>query len=246
MSAQQPQSLKSILINHGAPTCGSATGEQELFTGTVSGAPSMMQACNNGLGYYNVFTAYNPKDKKIYFADISSGNTTKVYALDYNLTGVISCQPAATPDFTYNYGMSQLCFDDNGNNLVIYNYNPATAQARVQRIDVTTGVDIGGTDKAVNFPAGQAPNSLSYGDIVYMPNGRVFMTFGNAPSMLYELINFDGPGDATAVFVTIIPRPCFSIGYVDGNLIVAGADGTGCYYYIWDINSVVLSNSFYY
>ena len=241
--ADAQQSLKSILINHGAPTCGSATGEQELFTGTLSGAPSLIQTCSNGLPYYNVFTAYNPKDKKIYFADISAGNSTKMYAMDYNLTGVISCQAAVTPDYIYNYGISQLCFDAAGNNLIIYNYNAGTAQARVKRIDVTTGADIPGTDKIVDFPAGQAPNSLSWGDIVFMPNGRVFMTFGNSPSMLYELVNFDGPGDATAILQTIIPRPCFSIGYVDGNLIVAGTDGAGCYYYIWDINSVSLSNS---
>jgi hypothetical protein len=237
------QSLKSILINHGAPACNSAAGEQEFFTGILSASPSILQTCNNGLTYYSVFTAYNPKDKKIYFADISSGNSTKMYALDYNLTGVINCAPAVTPDYIYNYGISQLCFDQDGNNLLIYNYNASIAQAGVKRIDVTTGADIPGTDKILDFPAGNAPNSLAYGDMVFMPNGRVFMTFGNTPSKLFELINFDGPGDATAVFLTDIPHPCFSIGYVDGSLLVAGADGSGCYYYIWDIYNQTLSNS---
>jgi len=240
-SAQQ--SLKSILINHGSPSCGSSSGEQQLFTGLLSGTPSILQNCSNGLPFYSVFTAYNPKDKKIYFADISTGNDTKMYALDYNFTGVISCQPATTPDYIYNYGISQLCFDQDGNNLVIYNYTATAAQAYVKRIEVASGADIPGTDKALDFPADNAPNSLAWGDMVFMPNGRVFMTFGNTPSKLFELINFDGPGNATAVFLTNIPRACFSIGYVDGSLLVAGSDGGGCYYYTWDIKSNTLSNS---
>ena len=243
LNAAAQQSLKSILINHGAPACGSTTGEQQLFTGILGGTPSILQSCSNGLPFYSVFTAYNPKDKKIYFADITGGNTTRMYAMDYNLTGVINCQPATTPDYVYNYGISQLCFDQDGNNLIIYNYNAGTAQARVKRIDVATGVDISGTDKPLDFPAANAPNSLSWGDMVFMPNGRVFMTFGNTPSKLYELVNFNGGGNATAVFLADIPRPCFSIGYVDGSLLVAGSDGGGCYYYIWDINNNTLSNS---
>lgn len=241
--ANAQNSLKSILINHGAPSCNSSTGEQQLFTGVLSANPSLIQTCSNGIPFYSAFTAYNPKDKKIYFADISDGSNTRMYAMDYNLTGVIACQNATTPDYVYNYGISQLCFDQDGNNLIIYNYNAGIAQARVKRIDVPTGADIAGTDKALDFPAGNAPNSLSWGDMVFMPNGRVFMTFGNTPSKLFELINFNGGSNATAVFLTDIPRPCFSIGYVDGSLMVAGSDGAGCYYYTWDINSNQLSNS---
>jgi hypothetical protein len=237
------QSLKSLLINHGAPSCGSSAGEQQLFSGTVSGNPQILQSCNNGLPFYSVFTAYNPKDKKIYFADIGSGNTTNMYALDYNLSGVINCPAAVTPDYVYNYRIDQLCFDANGDNLAIYNYDAGTGLAHVKRIDVATGVDLPGTDKSLQFPGGHYPNSLSWGDIVFMPNGRVFMTFGNSPSQLYELTNFDAssPLDASAVFLADIPRPCYSIGYVDGNLIIAGSDGSGCYYYTWDINSNTLS-----
>ncbi len=240
---QAQKSLKSILINHGSSSCGSTAAEQQLFTGILSGLPSILTSCNNGIPFYNAFTAYNPKDKKIYFADISDGNSTKMYAMDYNLTGVISCLPALAPTYTYNYGINQLCFDQDGNNLVIYNYDAGTAKAAVKRIDVASGIDVPGTSKQLNFPAGNAPNSLAWGDMVFMPNGRVFMSFGNTPSKLYEMINFDGPGDATAVFLTDIPHPCFSIGYVDGNLLVAGSDGSGCYYYTWDINSNALSDS---
>lgn len=241
-AANAQQSLKSILINHGSTACGNTDAEQQLFTGILGNLPSLLTNCSNGIPFYNSFTAYNPKDKKIYFADISNGNSTKMYAMDYNLTGVISCMTATTPTYTYNYGINQLCFDADGNNLVIYNYNAGAAQGAVKRIDVASGDDIPGTAKTLDFPAGNAPNSLAWGDMVFMPNGRVFMTFGNTPSKLFEMINFDGPGNATAVFLADIPRPCFSIGYVDGNLIVAGSDGGGCYYYVWDINGNSLSS----
>lgn len=239
VSAQQ--SLKSILINHGSASCASTTGEQQMFTGVLSNAPALLATCTNGIPFYNAFTAYNPKDKKIYFADISTSGTTKMYALNYNFSGVINCPQAVTPDYVYNYGISQLCFDQDGNNLAIYNYDAGTGMANVKRIDVASGTDVNGTDRPLAFPAGNAPNSLAWGDMVFMPNGRVFMTFGNTPSKLYELVNFDGPGNAVAVFLTNIPKPCFSIGYVDGSLLVAGSDGSGCYYYIWDIDHQTLS-----
>lgn len=240
-AASAQQSLKSILINHGSSSCASTTGEQQMFTGVLGNSPALLANCTNGIPFYNAFTAYNPKDKKIYFADISTGGTTKMYALNYNFSGVINCPQAVTPDYVYNYGISQLCFDQDGNNLAIYNYNAGTGMANVKRIDVASGTDIPGTDRPLAFPSGNSPNSLAWGDMVFMPNGRVFMTFGNTPSKLYELVNFDGPGNAVAVFLTNIPKPCFSIGYVDGSLLVAGSDGSGCYYYTWDIDHQTLS-----
>lgn len=234
------QSLKSILINHGANACGSSTGQQHFMYGTLGNSPTMLSSGSNGIPFYSVFTAYNSRDKKVYFADIATAGTTKVYALDYNLTGAIANPTVSTPTYTYNYTIDQLCFDKDGNNIAIYNYNYSTARARIKQIDLASGNAIAGTDQALNFPAGNQPNSLSWGDVVYMPNGRIFMTFGNTPSKLYELINYDGTGAATAVFLADIPKPCYSIGYVDGNLIVGGSNGSSCYYYIWDINSNVL------
>jgi hypothetical protein len=240
LSGFAQQSLKSILINHGANACGSNTSQQHFMYGTLGNSPSMLFSSSNGIPFYSVFTAYNSKDKKVYFADIATAGTTKVYALDYNLTGAISNPGISTPTYTYNYRIDQLCFDKDGNNIAIYNYNASTARGRIKQIDLATGNDIGGTDQALNFPLGNQPNSLNWGDIVYMPNGRIFMTFGNTPSKLYELINYDGTGAATAVFLADIPKPCYSIGYVDGNLIVGGSNGSSCYYYIWDINSNTL------
>lgn len=232
-------SLKSLLINHGAPTCNSTIGEQEFFKGTTTGAPSMLAAFSNGINYFSAFTAYNPKDQKVYFADISAGNTTRMYAMDYNFSGILTNMLKVAPDYVYNYRIDQLCFDANGKNIAIYNYNKNQGTARVKRIELTTGGDIAGSDKVLNFPAGDQPDGLSWGDIVFMPNGRVFMVFGQKPSKLYELVDFDAssPNPATAIYLKDIPKTCFSIGYVDGNLIIAGSDNkTGCYYYIWDID----------
>lgn len=240
-SVAQP-SLRSLLINHGSNTCGSATPQQQLIAGTISGSPSMVYGGANGVPYYSVYTAYNPKDKMIYFADITGG-ITRVYAMDYNLTGVIQSPSTTTPTYIYPFMIDQFCFDQNGNNIALYNYNAGTATGRVKSMDLASGADIPGTDKQIDFPAGLQPNGLSWGDIVFMPNGRIFMAFGNSPSRLYELINFNGPGNATAVYLADLPRPCFSIGYVDGNLIVGGSDGGGCYYYTWDITAHTLSNA---
>ena len=235
------QSLKSLLINHGAPSCGSSSGEQQLFIGTT-GTPSLIQTCNNGIPFYSVYTAYNPADQKIYFANIGNGSDTRVYALDYNLTGNIVCPTASTPTYTdIKNTIEQFCFDKDGNNIAISNYNASLGRATIRQLELTTGNPIGGTTQTLTFPSANKPNSLSWGDISYLPNGRIFMTFGNTPSKLYELINYDMTGPATAVFLTNIPRPCYSIGYVDGNLFIAGSDGSGCYYYTWDINNAALS-----
>ena len=241
--AQSPQSLKSILINLGAPSCGSTSPEQQLFAGALSGSPTLLQACNAGLPYFNAAIAYNPKDKKVYYSDFGTAGITYIYMLDYNFAGTLTCPVAGPPLYTYNYQINQFCFDEDGNNLTLYNYNSGIPQANVKRIDFATGNDISGTDKPIDFPVGNAPNNLGTGDIVILPNGRVFATMGNSPSMLYELVNIDGPGNATAVYLVTMPRKCFGIAYVDGNLVVSGSDGSGCYYYVWDINGNSLGAS---
>jgi hypothetical protein len=234
------ESLHSMLINHGAVACGSSSPEQHFFSGALGASPSILFSSSYGFPFYNVYTAYNPRDHKIYYADISNGSQTKVYALDYNLSGVITAPPAGGPTYVYDHVIEQLCFDRDGNNLAISNFNSGSGLATLQRIDVATGNPIPGTSKNLVFPPGHVPNSLGWGDIVYMPNGRMFMTFGSSPSMLYELTNYDGPGDAIANYQISIPRPCYGIGYVDGHLIVAGSDGGGCYYFNWDISQHTL------
>ena len=242
--AQSPQSLKSILINLGAPSCGSDSPEQQLFAGALGGSPTLLQACNAGLPFYNAIIAYNPKDKKVYYSDLETHpGTTDIYMLDYNFSGTLTCPVAGPPLYTYTYPVNMFCFDEDGNNLTMYNYNSGIPQANIKRIDFATGIDIAGTDRPIDFPAGNAPNSISYGDMVILPNGRVFATLGSSPSRLYELVNIDGPGNATAVYLVTMPHKCLGIAYVDGNLIISGSDGSGCYYYVWDINGNSLSAS---
>lgn len=235
-------SSKSLLINHGGDACGSTAAKQHFFAGTLTSSPTLIASCNVGVPYHDVMAAYNPADHKIYFAQ-KAGSTTKVFALDFNLSGAITCPSAPTPTYTYGYMLDQLCFDNEGNNYVIYNFKNSTATATIAQVDITTGIEKPGTAKTIRFPAGNVPNSVQFGDIILLPNGRMFMTFGNSPSKLFELTNLYGSGDATASFLTDIPRQCFSIGYVDGNLIIAGSDGGGCYYYKWDINSFALSTA---
>jgi len=235
--AQSQQSLKTVLINLGAPSCGSTSPEQHLFTNVLSGSPTLLQACNT-FPFWNGSLAYDPKSKKVY-SGIDASSNTNIYMLDYNFTGVVSCPTVGSPLYTYNYQIAEFCFDADGNNLTLYNYD-GSSQASIKRIDFSTGNDIPGTNKLIDFPVGNAPNDMTTGDLEVLPNGRVFAILGYNPSRLYELVNIDGPGNATAVYLATLPRNCWAIAYVDGNLIMGGSDGSGCYYYMWDINSNAL------
>ena len=235
--AQSPQSLKSILINYGESSCGNRSPEQQLFTNALSTNPVLLQACNVGLPFFWTSIAYNPKYRKVYVADYHNAASVPIYLLDYNFSGTMSCPASAVPAFTYNNGIVYFCFDEDGNNLTLSNYNGTTAQGTVKRIDFSTGLDVPGTEKLIDFPPGNAPGAFRDGDIVYLPNGRVFAALGKDPSRLYELVNLDGPGNASAVYLSTLSRNCYGIAFVDGNLVMAGYDGGGCYYYSWDINS---------
>jgi hypothetical protein len=237
-------SSKSLLLNHGS-TCGGTVAEQNFFTGATTGSPGLISTGNVGLPFYDVLTAYNPEDHNVYYANMTPTNTY-IYVVDYNLNGGLTSPAAAAPTYTYNYTLNQLCFDNNGDNYVFSNFDAPTGTATLNRIDITTGVEIAGTNKKVTFPAGNIPNTLAWGDMIVLPNGRMFVTFGYAPSKLYEINNSEGPGRGTAVFLADLPRVCFSMAYTDGNIIIAGSDGNGCYYYTWDINSLALSTMYAY
>jgi hypothetical protein len=242
--AHAQSSSKSLLINHGGTSCGSDAPQQHFFAGTLTPNPTLIASCDLGIPYYSVLASYNPADHKIYFAYMP-GNSTSIYAADFNFGGSMSCPSLTAPTYQYNYALNQLCFDNNGNNYIFFNFDQTAGTAHLAQANITTGEQIPGTEKIVRFPANNIPNSVLFGDMVILPNGRMFATFGNGPSKLFELTNFSsGTGDATAVFLTDVPRQCFSIGFVDGNLTVAGSDGGGCYYYIWDINSASLSTAF--
>lgn len=241
-SAVAQTSARSLMINHGS-NCGSNTPEQDFITGALSASPNLVASGNVGVPYYSVMAAYNPEDHKVYYAQVDGANTY-IYAVDYNLNGTMTSPTLPAPTYTYNYPLNQLCFDNYGDNYVFSNFNVATGTVTLNRVDIATGVEIPGSNKQLTFPAGQIPNTMGDGDVVVLPNGRMFMNFGNAPSKLYEVDNTDGPGKGTITFLADLPRVCFSNAYVDGNLVLAGSDGGGCYYFIWDINSSTLSPAY--
>jgi len=119
-----------------------------------SNNPALLQACEPGLPLYWASLAYNPKYRKVFFADYNAADSTLFYMLDYNFSGAISCPASVSPLFSYKNGISYFCFDEDGNNLSLSNYNGAAAQGTVKRIDFLTGMDIPGTDKLINFPPG--------------------------------------------------------------------------------------------
>ncbi|MBO9681748.1 MAG: T9SS type A sorting domain-containing protein [Flavisolibacter sp.] len=243
LQGQTQTSSKSLLINHGGTSCGSDAPEEHFFAGTLTNNPTLISSASIGMPYYNVMASYNPADHKIYYANMV-GSNTNIYALDFNFSGSITPPILGSPTYVYNYSLNQLCFDNNGNNYAFYNFDAVAGTAHLAQVDIATGNQIPGSNKLVIFPAGHIPNSVLFGDMVILPNGRMFATFGNTPSQLFEITNITGSGDANAVFLTDLPRTCFSIGFIDGNLTIAGTDGGGCYYYIWDINSFSLSNAF--
>lgn len=242
-AAQAQLSSKSLLINHGASSCGSTDAEDHFIAGALTANPSLALSCNVGMPYYAVYAAYNPADHKVYFTNVG-GADTKVYAMDFSLPGNLTCPSVSAPTYVYGFALNQLCFDNYGNNYGINNLDVANGTATLMQVDIATGNEKPGTRRTIQFPAGSVPNTLGDGDIVILPNGRMFATFGNSPSMLYELSNPIGTGTMTATLLTNLPRTCFAIGFVDGNLAIAGSDGGGCYYYIWDINSFSLSPAF--
>src|SRR5689334_14632591 len=101
--ADAQSSSKSLLINHGGSSCGSINAEDHFFAGALTPTPSLALACTETLPYYAVYTAYNPADHKIYFADVSSTDTTRVYTLDYGLPGNLSCPAFGEPTYVYGF-----------------------------------------------------------------------------------------------------------------------------------------------
>lgn len=241
--SQGQSSSKSLLINHGGKACSSNSPEEHFFADALTTNPGLLLKCNVGMAYYRVFVAYNPADHKVYYADIN-GTGTKVYAMDFNLGGSVACPSGSTPIYTYNYTLNQLCFDNYGNNYGFANFNATAGTATLSQVNITTGVDLPGSQRTVKFPAAHIPNTVGDGDIVISPNGRIFATFGNSPSILYELTSATATGPITANFLTNLPRTCYSIAFVDGSLVVAGFNSSACYYYIWNINNSSLSSAF--
>ncbi|MDQ2863926.1 MAG: T9SS type A sorting domain-containing protein [Bacteroidota bacterium] len=238
----------SLLVNFGAASCsGPGYPVFSLIKNPLGDAAVPLNTCSVSAqvpDIYAVFIAYNPKNNKMYLADIRSGINTKIWVLDVGLPANILCPAtlSATPDYTYSYISNNFEFDNNGQLWSFSKYNDTLGQCNIDNFDVTTGNVI--NTRTVQFPKDHFPTSISSGDISILPNGRMFATLGSFPSMLYEIKNYNTSTNAIAVFLDSLPQSCFGIAYLNGQLELTGSDFSGhCYYYKYDIASNVLDSA---
>ncbi len=240
-------SQNSVLINFGSNTCYNATSPVfSLLNNPLGVAPTSLASCNLAAqlpDFFSVFIAYNPKNNKVYVADIRTGTQTKIWVLDVGLPQNISCPSSipVTPTYTYSYISNNFEFDNNGDLWSLSNYNPATGQCNMDKFDVNTGVVI--NTRVLQFPAGNFPTSVTSGDLTILPNGRMFATLGSFPSRLYEINNYNSTStNATATFLQTMPNNCYGIAYLNGQLEITGIDFNTnmCYYFDYSISSNTL------
>jgi hypothetical protein len=243
-SSQFLFSQNSVLVNLGSASCSSPTPGFFLIKDPVAISPTVMAGCdlsNQLPDYYSVFIAYNPKNNKIYLADIRSLAQTKIWMLDVGLPGSVTC-PASipvNPDYTYDYVSNNFEFDNNGDLWSFSGYDPGTGQCDIDKFDVNTGQVL--NTRKLQFPDGHFPTVINSGDITILPNGRMFATLGIFPSQLYEITNYNSTGIATATWLQTIPQNCFGLAYLNGSLELTGFDPTGCYSFLYNISTNILS-----
>lgn len=246
---QSSVAQNSLLVNFGTNSCtGSGEPAFSFIKDPLGVSASPLITCSLAgqlPNIFAVFIAYNPKDNKIYVADIRSGVDTKIWMLDVGLPANISCPPVidSTPDHAYSYISNNFEFDNNGDLWSFSNYNDTTGQCNMDKFDVNTGTII--NTRLVQFPAGNFPNTISSGDFTILPNGRMFATLGSFPSRLYEITNYSSTTtNASATFLDTLPQSCFGIAYLNGKLEITGTDFSGnCYYYGYNISTKVLDSA---
>ena len=247
--SQPSGAQNSLLVNFGTVSC-TAGGEPafSFIKDPLSVSPSPLITCSLASqlpDIFAVFIAYNPKNNKIYVADIRSGIDTKIWVLDVGLPANISCPPVidTLPDYAYSYVSNNFEFDNNGDLWSFSKYNDTAGQCSMDKFDVNSGTVI--STRLVQFPAGNFPTSITSGDFTILPNGRMFATLGSFPSKLYEITNYSSTTtNATATFLGTLPQNCFGIAYLNGQLEITGSDFSGnCYYYGFNITTNVLDSA---
>jgi len=238
----------SVLVNLGGSSCASVAPGFFLIKNPLTPTPSLMASCDLTAqlpDYYAVFVAYNPRNNKIYIADISDGNT-KIWIMDIGLPAGIGCpaQIPVEPTYTYSYVSNNFEFDNNGDLWSFSNYDPLTGQCNIDKFDVTTGNVI--NSRILQFPTGHFPTTISSGDLTITPNGRMFAALGSGTCHLYEITDYSSTtGNATASYLQTLPTDCFGIAYLNGQLELTGFQvpgqiPTSCYYFDYDIGSNTL------
>src|SRR5260370_25314514 len=97
----------SLMVNFGTSSC-SGSGEPafSLIKNPLTDTASSLITCSLASelpDIFAVFIAYNPKDNKMYVADIRSGINTKIWVLDIGLPANITCPVLldSIPNYTY-------------------------------------------------------------------------------------------------------------------------------------------------
>jgi hypothetical protein len=240
------QAQKSVLVNFGSNTCTVSTAPGfSVISNPLTVSPSLLASC--GLSaqlpdFYSVFIAYNPRNNKVYVADVRSGFETKIWVMDIGLPVNMACPPTipVAPTYSYSYISNNFEFDNNGDLWSLSGYNATTGQCNMDKFDVNTGQVI--NTRSLQFPAGNFPTTISSGDLAILPNGRMFATLGSTPSRLYEIIDYSSTTNAaSAIFLSLLPANCYGIAFLDGILELTGNDfSTGCYYFDYNISTNVL------
>lgn len=235
----------SLLVNFGSSNCYNVDAPVfSLIKNPLSLSPSLLTNCDLAAqlpDFFNVFIAYNPKNNKIYVADIRSGTETKIWVLDMGLPSNIACPVIPlSPTYSYSYISNNFEFDNNGDLWSFSNYDVTTGQCNMDKFDVNSGQVI--NTRVLQFPAGNFPTSINSGDLTILPNGRMFATLGSSPSRLYEINNYSSTTtNASATYLQTMPNNCYGIAYLNGQLEVTGIDFSGtCYYFDYTISTNTL------
>ena len=155
----------SLLVNFGNDICNNntTTPEFSIINNPLSGSSTVINKCSmvpQLPDVYDVFIAYNPKDNKIYIADISDHINTKIWRLNVGLPKFIVCPSPITvaPTYSYNYVSNNFEFDNNGNLWSLSKYNAQTGSCNLDKFDVNTGRII--NTRILQFPARYFPTSV--------------------------------------------------------------------------------------
>lgn len=240
----------SVLVNFGSNFCGTDVPSYSIIRNPLSETPLLTANCDFSAQQptvFSVFIAYNPRNNKIYIADIRSGDTTKIWLLDAGLPGNINCPPIipVEPTYSYPYVANNFEFDNNGNLWAFSNYKDTAGECLIDNFDVNTGSVL--SSKRLLFPAGDFPTTIQSGDLTILPNGRMFACLGTGVCRLYEITGYNTNAPvATAQLLQLLPKDCYGIAYLNGTLELTGFDDNGCYYYDYDIsnNSLGVEKSF--
>lgn len=238
---------KSVLLSLGTDTCGSFF-QPRFFSlkDPLTNSPQLQSNC--GLSSispdpFNMFVAYNPANNKAYVTDVRIEAETKIWVVDLGLPNNINCTGSlpVLPTYTYSFSSNNFEFDNDGRLWSLSDYNFVNGQARLDKIDVTTGATI--STRALQFPLSNLPLLIGSGDICILPNGRFFAVLGVFPAKLYEITNYTGSATATATYLTIMPKDCYGIAFINGKLQITGyevAPTPNCFYFEYNIGTGTL------